>query len=132
MTPGRVNFVCPQGSTFSPTVTYKIENPNYDPNLEENEITNPRTNPVNLTGYSSKLQVRETHYSTNTIVDLSTINGGITLGGSAGTIDLLISASASSLLQPGTFVYDLELESSNGTISRIIEGSFVITPEVTR
>lgn len=115
MTPGRVNFICPQGSTFNRRVTYKIDE-----------------TPVNLTGYSSRLQVREAHYSTSTIADLTSSNGGITLGGSAGTIDILIGASATALFDAGTFVYDLEIESVGGIVDRLIEGSFIITPEVTR
>jgi hypothetical protein len=114
LTPGRINFLCPQGSTFNKTITYKIENV-----------------PVNLTGYSSRLQVRETHYDTATIVSL--INGnGITLGGSAGTINMLISASATAAFAPGNWVYDLEVQSANGTVDRLIEGSFIVSPEVTR
>lgn len=115
MTPGRVNFVCPQGSTFNRRITYKIDE-----------------TPVNLTGYSSRLQVRETHYATDVIADLSTTNGNITLGGSAGTIDILISASATALFNPGTWVYDLEIQSSGGIVDRLVEGNFIITPEVTR
>lgn len=114
MTPGRVNFLCPQGSTFSRRLTYKIND-----------------TPVNLNGFSSRLQVRETHYDTDTIVSL-TSGSGITLGGSAGTIDILIAASATALFDAGTWVYDLEIESTNGTIDRLVEGSFIVTPEVTR
>jgi hypothetical protein len=114
MTPGKVNFLCPQGSTFNRRLTYKI-----------NDV------PVNLNGYTSRLQVRETHYAQDTIVALTSENG-ITLGGSAGTIDVLIAASATALFDAGNFVYDLELESTNGTINRLVEGSFIVTPEVTR
>lgn len=115
MTPGRVNFICPQGSTFNRRITYKID-----------EV------PVNLTGYSSRLQVRETHYATDVIADLSTVNGDITLGGSAGTIDILITDAETATFDAGTFVYDLEIEASNGTVDRLIEGNFIVTPEVTR
>ena len=114
MTPGRVNFLCPQGSTFNRRLTYKIDDV-----------------PVNLNGYTSRLQVRGTHYAQETIVAL-TSGSGITLGGSAGTIDLLISASATAAFNAGNFVYDLEIQSTNGTIDRLIEGSFIVTPEVTR
>jgi hypothetical protein len=114
MTPGKVNFLCPQGSTFNRRLTYKIDDV-----------------PVNLSGYSSRLQVRETHYAEETIVAL-TSGSGITLGGSAGTIDLLISASTTAAFNAGNFVYDLEIQSTNGTIDRLIEGSFIVTPEVTR
>lgn len=114
MTPGKVNFLCPQGSTFNRRLTYKIDDV-----------------PVNLNGYSSRLQVRATHYAEETIIAL-TSGSGITLGGSAGTIDILISASATAEFNAGNFVYDLEIESQNGTIDRLIEGSFIVTPEVTR
>ena len=114
MTPGKVNFLCPQGSTFNRLLTYKIDDV-----------------PINLTGYSSRLQVRETHYSDDIITSLTSGNG-ITLGGSAGTIDILISASETTNFNSGNFVYDLEIESLNGTVNRLIEGSFIVTPEVTR
>jgi hypothetical protein len=114
LTPGRINFVCPQGSTFRKTVTYKIDDV-----------------PVNITGYTSRLQVREAHYDTDTIISL-TSGSGITLGGSAGTIDILMAASATALFDAGNFVYDLEIQSSAGIVDRLIEGSFIVTPEVTR
>jgi hypothetical protein len=114
MTPGKLNFVCPQGSTFRRTLTYKIE-----------------TTPVNLTGYSARLQVRETHDSTDYIVFL-TNGSGITLGGSAGTIDIVIPDSTTTNFITGDHVYDLEVESSSGITDRLIEGRFNVTPEVTR
>ena len=114
MTPGRLNFTCPQGSTFRRTITYKIDDV-----------------PVNLSGYQGRLQVRESHDSTDYIVSL--INGnGITMGGSAGTIDILIADSVTSGFITGDHVYDLEIKSSGSITDRIIEGRFNVTPEVTR
>jgi len=113
MTPGKVNFTCPQGSTFSRTLTYKVNN-----------------TPVDLTGYSARLQVREYHYSDDFITSLTDVSG-ITLGGSAGTITVLMAASATQEFVPGSYVYDLELV-AGGTVTRLIEGKFSVTPEVTR
>ena len=113
MTPGKVDFVCPQGATFSKTLTYKIED-----------------SPVNLTGYTSGLQIREYHYSDSYIASLTQLFG-ITLGGSAGTISVLISASDTGDFVPGSYVYDLEI-AVGGTVTRLIEGKFTVTPEVTR
>jgi hypothetical protein len=115
MTPGRFNFVCPQGSTFNPRLTWKIDNSTID-----------------ISGYSARLQVRETHTSEDFIVNLTDLNGGITLGGSAGTIDLYIDAYETSSFITGDHVYDLEVISGNGIVQRLIEGRFNITPEVTR
>jgi hypothetical protein len=114
MTPGLVNFVCPQGSTFRRTLTYTLDDL-----------------PINLSGYSSRLQVREAYYSTDPVVSLVS-GSGITLGGSAGTIDILISASATSQFPTGVHVYDLEIISPSNIVDRLIEGTFNVTPEVTR
>lgn len=113
MTPGKLNLTCPQGSTFSKTLTYKIDDV-----------------PVNLFGYDARLQVREFHYSDDPVINLTSGNG-LTLGGSAGTIAVLISATDTSALISGNYVYDLELV-VGGTVTRLVEGNFIVTPEVTR
>jgi hypothetical protein len=114
MTPGLVNFVCPQGSTFRRTLTYSLDNV-----------------PIDLSGYSSRLQVRQAYYSEDPIISLVS-GSGITVGGSAGTIDILISASVTSNFPTGTHVYDLEIVSPSNLVDRLIEGTFNVTPEVTR
>jgi hypothetical protein len=114
MTPGLVNFVCPQGSTFRRTLTYTLDNL-----------------PIDLSGYSSRLQVRQAYYSEDPIISLAS-GSGITIGGSAGTIDILISASATSNFPAGNHVYDLEIISPSNIVDRLIEGTFNVTPEVTR
>jgi hypothetical protein len=114
MTPGLVNFVCPQGSTFRRTLTYTLDNI-----------------PIDLSGYSSRLQVREAYYSDDPIVSLVS-GSGITVGGSAGTIDIFIAASDTSNFPPGNHVYDLEIVSPSNIVDRLIEGTFNVTPEVTR
>jgi len=115
VTPGQVNFLCPQGSTFSKQITYKIED-----------------EPINLTGYAARMQVRENYYSPDALLDLSSPSNGLTIDPINGIINILVSNEDTSSLPPGNFLYDLELESEGGTVSRIIEGSFIVTPEVTR
>lgn len=61
----------------------------------------------------------------------STLNAGITLIGAAGNIVLAIDASYTSKLASGSYVYDLELTSGSGNVTRLLEGQFVVTPEVT-
>lgn len=114
MTPGKYNFVCPQGATFSKQLTWKIENV-----------------PVDLTSYAARMQVREKYTSKVAIIDISTENGGITLGGDEGTILLYISDEDTSKIFAKSYVYDLEMISSSETL-RLIEGKFIVTPEVTR
>lgn len=114
MTPGKYNFVCPQGTTFSNQLVWSIDD-----------------TPVDLTTYTARMQVREKYTSTQKILDLTTENGGITLGGSSGTIDINIDSSTTASIVAKNYVYDLELVSSS-TVTRILEGKFIVTPEVTR
>lgn len=115
--PGRLDLKCYQGATFDYSLTWSAGG-----------------SAVDLTNYSARMQVRESYDSPNAIVSL--VSGtGIALGGTAGTIDLLIDAEDTAALDgtPNTqFIYDLELESSNGVVTRLIEGNFFIYPEVTR
>jgi hypothetical protein len=113
MIPGKYNIVCPQGSTFSQQITYSIDDAL-----------------VNLTGYTARMQVREKHTSTATILDLDT-DAGITLGGALGTITITASATATAAIVAKEYVYDLELINGS-TVTRILEGKFTVTPEVTR
>lgn len=116
MIPGKYNIVCPKGSTLSQRFTYKI-----------NDAA------VNLSGYSARMQVREKYESPAFITSLTSNNGGILLASaSAGIIDIYISASATSAFVPKDYVWDIELVSPSNIVTRLLEGKFIVTPEVTR
>jgi hypothetical protein len=116
MTPGELHIEIYQGATFSKVLTWKDE-------------TNTA---VNLTGYTARMQAREDIESTDPFITLTTENSGIALGGSAGTITLTMSASATAALTQARGVYDLELISGGGVVTRLIEGSVTIYRNVTR
>jgi len=112
----RYNLEINQGATFSLTATWK-------------DSTGAA---INLTGYTARLQIRESYASTTTIVSL-TSGAGITLGGAAGTITIVIAASATSALtSPFSGVYDLELVDASSVVTRLLEGAATVSPEVTR
>jgi len=116
-TPGKYNFFLHPGATFAKTVTWKDEN---------NAL-------VNLTGYTARMQMRETVDAVTPFLVLTTENGGITLGGAAGTISLLVSATNTSAVQLTQGVYDLELVAPDTvTVTRLLEGIVFVDPEVTR
>lgn len=115
MRPGKYNFVCPQGTTFAKQLSYLIDSV-----------------PVDLTGYTARMQVREKPSSPVKILDLNTQNGGIELGGPSGSISINVSASTTESIVPKTYVYDLEIVSSENFVIRLIEGQFIVSPEVTR
>ncbi len=113
ISPAQYNITAYQGATYDLNLTYSIGG-----------------TAVNLTEYTAALQVRENPRSSTTILSLAT-GSGITLGGTAGTIDVTASASTMGSATPGNYVYDLEL-SSGSQVTRLIQGNFAIQAEVTR
>jgi len=95
-----------------------------------------QVNGVDLTtGYAVRMKGRASHAAT--AVTFSLTNGsGITLSVSGGnsTITPVLAASATAnYTAPMAGVYDIEYENnSTGVVTRILEGSFYVTPEVTR
>jgi hypothetical protein len=127
MPAGRYNFLIEQGATFQLELQYK----------------DPSNNPIDLTGYSGRLQIRQTVPSTVVLLCLSSSlrpdGTGINFSGSNGTtpptsgsIGIYISAVSSSLLTFDQAVYDLEIENSGGFVTRLLEGGVQLSKEVTR
>ena len=78
------------------------------------------------------MMLRDAVESTSPFLTLTTENGGIALGGSAGTITLTISAAATAALTAASGCYDLELVSGSGLVTRLLQGRVVVSREVTR
>ena len=112
----RYDLEIKQGATLSLTATWK----------------DSAGTAVNLTGYTARMQVRSTYDSSTTILSL-TSSSGITLGGVAGTIAITASATVTAALTaPWSGVWDLELVSGGGEVTRLLEGAASVSPEVTR
>lgn len=105
-----------QGATFEHQLTWKTES----------------GTAIDLTGYTARMQVRTKVSATETIFDLTTENGFLELGGVAGTIIIKINNTMSSAVDELRGVYDLELVSGAGFITRLVQGKLTIDPEVTR
>jgi hypothetical protein len=116
MTPGKLDLTCPQGSTFNRVLTYKIDD-----------------TPVNLTGYNARLQVREYHSAPEYVLGIDSLSSSVNIytGGSAGTININIDPVTTASIIPGKYVYDLEIYTAQN-VYRLVEGTFNVTPEVTR
>ena len=112
---GSFDFTIEQGATFNLVMTWKID-----------------AVAVNLTGYTARLQARVDVADTTTVLSMTTSGGGITLGGAAGTITLDQTATQTTALSVGSFVYDLELVSSANVVIRLLQGELLISAEVTR
>lgn len=88
--------------------------------------------PVNLVGYTAKMQLRKSLTDVNPLLELSTTNNSIVLGGSEGSIQLLIAATVTETLDFTSALYDLELTSPSGVVTRLLEGKVAVRKEVTR
>jgi hypothetical protein len=126
MRAGTYNFTCEQGSTF----TRLIE-------LEEPDLVADPTGetfvPTDISNHTARMQVRRTIDSTTFLVYLTTENGGLTINPADADNQIVISMSddvTASISTSG--VYDLEIESPEGVVSRILQGTFTLSPEVTR
>lgn len=93
----------------------------------------PNRAPVDLTGCTARMQIRD--YLDRVVAELTTENGGIALGGSAGTALLYLSAQATAALTGEGCIYDLEiipavLDEANAW--KLARGQVRIKNEVTR
>lgn len=114
MTPGRYNIKVYQGSTFSLAPQWKIDG-TY----------------VNVTGYTAAMSVKNSPTSVSSIIDLTSANGRITVGTTDGKFTLNLTAAETTALAAGNYVYDLEVTAPNGTVTRLLEGGFIVYEGVT-
>ena len=117
MAAAQVDLVIEQGSTF----------------VQQFLWTNSAGQAADLTGYIGRMQIRQTQASTTTIANLTSANGGITTGGTAGTVTINISATDTAAMTFASAVYDLELVAPDTvTVTRLVQGSVTLSKEVTR
>ena len=111
MSAGSYNFILEQGVTLDRTVTVQQSGSAMD-----------------LSDYTPRMQVRETHDSANILLTITcSVNNAL-----EGVIRLQASATATAAVEEGIYVYDLEIESSGGAVTRLLQGNVTVTPEVTR
>ena len=114
--PAKLKFTIYQGATFRKRLTW----------------TAPSGTPVDLTGCTARMQVRSEVESPDALLELTTVNGGIVLGGALGTIDLYVSDEDTGAITWDGGVWDLEIVHPGGEVTRLAQGSVSVSPEVTR
>lgn len=113
----KLNLKIDQGATFYKAVTWKTGQP-------------PQA--VDLTDCTARMHVRESLDALLVLLDLSTENGRIVLGGPTGAVALVVDATTTAALTWDSGVYDLEIIFPDGTVRRLLAGSVSVSPEVTR
>lgn len=114
--PGIWNPNCRQGETFTRVITWE----------------DSAGDLVNLTGYSAKIQLRDTR--TGTVIDefTDTTPSGITLGGAAGTITWTVTATETGALPVGSLDYDLRLTSGTSVVTYLLAGHLNVQKRITQ
>ena len=124
MIAGNYNMLCQQGASFARVIALEQPRTPTEQNPAEYEI-------YPLANHTARMQVRRTVESTTPMISLTTENGRIAINSAAGLITLSISAADTAALT-SSGVYDLEIISSSGLVSRVIQGTFTLSLEVTR
>ena len=88
--------------------------------------------PISFVGYSAHLQVRRTATSRIVIDDLSTGTTPDRIRFCGNLVVIVWPRHVTQEIKAGRYVYDLEVTSPNGAVTRLMEGAFVIRQEVTQ
>lgn len=116
MKPIKRNLTVYQGASFTDQVFWKTGDP---------------VQPVDMTGATARMQIRKTVKSTEVLFELTTENSRVTLG-PEGSILLSIDPETTAGFDWGSGVYDLEIRFANGFVRRFMEGTVIVSAEVTR
>ncbi len=111
---GKYNIVAEQGATFNLNFTVQTDGVPWD-----------------FTGYTAAMQVRQSTSSATTLLNLSSANGDITMN-SSGEVSVTVSATEMTPLPSGRWVYDIEFTSPGDEVTRLLEGRFIVSAEVTQ
>ncbi len=88
--------------------------------------------PVDLTDYTARMQIRRRKTDSVVIHEATTENGGLTMGGTEGTVLLTINDADTTAFDFVRGVYDIEVIDSDGIVTRLVEGNVELSKEVTR
>jgi hypothetical protein len=107
---GKYNIVAEQGATFNLNFRVETDGTAWD-----------------LSDYTFAMQVRRSSSSTTTLLDITSATMT-----SVGRVSATVDAATMSDVPAGRWVYDIELTSSGDEVTRILEGRFIVTAQVTQ
>ena len=93
---------------------------------------------ADLTGVDVRAQLRSSYTAGSALVTFGTADGSIVVGGTASTVRFMLSAASTSALgsalgyEQASLVFDAEAVEPGGVVSRIFQGIWSVSPEVTR
>jgi hypothetical protein len=129
MAAGRHNFTIEQGADFNPIITYR------DPPPDPNDPDTPG-DPIDITGFTARMQVRTGSKTGTVVLDMTTENGLIViLNGPLGQFQFDVDAVATAALTAAEFsplaLYDFEIVDLASVVIRLLEGAVAFSVNVT-
>ena len=112
---GQKNWEVDQNTTFTFEIVYKDNN----------------GTPIDLTGASAKMQVRDTKGGSKLAFSLTSPTGGITIDPSAGKLTLKMTPTQTNKLFYPKSSYDVMLIDSNANKIKLVEGFLTLSRSVT-
>lgn len=106
----KANLVIDQGTDFSATI----------------DVVDANNDIYDLSSYTVAAQMRK-NYASSTATTFSCTDTD-----AGGQIVMALSSNTTSQLEPGRYLYDVEITSDGGTVSRVVEGIVTVTPGITR
>lgn len=107
----KANIVIDQGTDFSATI----------------DVVGGANNDVfDLTSYTAKAQMRKNYASSTAVTFVCSDNNTL------GQITLQLTSNTTSTIEPGRYLYDVEITSTAGEVIRVVEGIATVTPGITR
>ena len=110
------NWEVDQNTTFRFQVQY----------TQEDEVT-----PIDLTGSTAKMQVRDQKGGSKLAFTLTSPFGGITIDGPTGTLTVIMTPTQTNKLYYPKSSYDIMVVDSNGNKTKLLEGFITLSRSVT-
>lgn len=137
----KYNLRIDQGATFRRSIIWANALLDLDGNLVLDAEGLPQQgDPIDLTGYIGRMKIRKAVNSPTPMLAIESVDGlldadqtGISFGAdpSQGVVTVVIADEDTASLD-SSGVYDIELESSGGEVTRILQGKVRLSQEVTR
>jgi|TARA_R110001592_G_scaffold83_9_gene568 hypothetical protein len=106
----KANIIIDQGTDFSALV----------------DVSTSTNTVYDLTGYTVAGQMRKNYASS------SATTFGCSHNGALGQISMTLAKTVTTALEPGRYLYDIEITSAGGAVTRVVQGTSTVTPGMTR
>ena len=93
----------------------------------EIDVTDSDGDALDLDGYTGAAQMRKS-YSSSTATDFTVEFPNRT----GGVVRISLTSTQTNALKAGRYLYDVEITSAGGDVTRVVEGQVEVTPGVTR